>query len=500
MSRTNKQTGSEDSADKRKESYSAELNARLAAYSDSLADIQKLCSNLLTADIPPAFIETIKGIQKMAEPITAVMNDTAGIKAADLFAGIGALQDLQDSPLVHFTQAMPYILEEMHRQDLKGSDYELNTLATAYFSISDHNKVPPDLQIDQKLIDVITAADQTQKTLSSFIEEQLKKTTYKGRKLKDIIKESTDADGNLLPNSSLIRLFESARQAAEMLPKVQTNRDGADSLEYGLDKVNQFMGWGDLTEADKNGQLTFAFEKNGSDIEANVIFAINFDELENNPAIKMSKDITPLDKRIYYAANALYQVDSKPFPLSQLYRTMGYSGRPNARDVERINNSLSKMAFTKIIITNEDIVNKGMKYPVFKYEGYLLPMERIDIVTNGRTTRDAIHILKEPPLISFAKAHKQITTIQRDLLETPISKTDANIQLEDYLTTRIARMKTGKVRKKILFATIFEATNQTEKKQKARTKDKVIKLLDHYMKKGWISGYSEQKDGVTIKL
>ena len=71
---------------------------------------------------------------------------------------------------------------------------------------------------------------------------------------------------------------------------------------------------------------------------------------------------------------------------------------------------------------------------------------------------------------------------------------------------RIARIKNGKQKNKILLSTIYENSGITTIKQKQRAPAKIKQLLDHYVKCGFIKGYSPEKlddlkkiDGVTIR-
>ena len=136
------------------------------------------------------------------------------------------------------------------------------------------------------------------------------------------------------------------------------------------------------------------------------------------------------------------------------------------------------------------------------YDASLLPFERISAYINGQLTESAIHLFREPPLVSFARERNQITTISRQLLESPINKTDANLLLEDYLIERIGRMKNTKSNAplKMLFKTIYEKCAITTAKQKQRAPEKIRRYLDHYKKCGWIKGYKEDTDGIKILL
>ncbi len=276
------------------------------------------------------------------------------------------------------------------------------------------------------------------------------------------------------------------------LPQIDTSR--ANSLDYPLDKVNSTV-WG-LMEKDTKGQIAIKAEKTNSKTPLNIFYSIDFDELGND--VKISKRLTPFDKRVYIAVSALYNAgESHIITLTQIYYAMGYTGRPGSNDIERISKSVMKMQRANIYISNEQEA-ATYKYDKFVYTGSLLPFEQMSAIANGKIVDSAMHLFREPPVMSFAKQRKQITTIKIELLQSPISKTDANLQIDDYLIERISRAKNGKQPRKILYSTIYEKAQIKGAKQQQRAKDKIKRYLNHYQKCGMITRYTEEKDGITV--
>lgn len=283
----------------------------------------------------------------------------------------------------------------------------------------------------------------------------------------------------------------------EQPPKV--NAQQTNKLDYPLDKPNSVI-WNWLAGADKNGQLTLGIDtsKNATGKEPLILYSINFDALED---VRITKTLTPFDKRVYVAVAALYNAGNEIITATQIYKMMGYKGRPGDDDLQAINDSLTKMGAARLYIDTDKENRKYPKYARFKYDAALLPFERKTAYINGKLAESAIHPFREPPLITFASQRKQVTTITRALLESPVSKTEANLRLEDYLLERIGRMKNSKgVSRKMLFATIFEQCKITAPMQKQRAPEKIRRYLDHYKEVGWIDNYREEKDGVTIVL
>ena len=281
------------------------------------------------------------------------------------------------------------------------------------------------------------------------------------------------------------------------LPKITARP--VHSLDYPLDKPNSKI-WNLLTTADPNGQLKLDIDvsKKGSKQNAVVVYAINFDELPEN--VTISKTLTQYDKRVCIAYTALLNGGNDVFSVSQIYRQMGNTGSPSAAESKKINDSLTKMGIARIYIDNEKEAATQKKRTHFRYDGSFLPFERVEAYINNSFCEAAIHPLREPPIISFSRERKQITTIPRKVLESPISKTEANLRIEDYLLERISHMKLKKAEPKLLYATIFENCDIKEKKQRQRAKDKILTYLKHYKKTGFIRDYEIKEDAIEFLI
>lgn len=332
--------------------------------------------------------------------------------------------------------------------------------------------------------------------------------------LKDIIKGGFDADGNPTesPFAQAIERAKAAKrkyeQAQEIVAEAETIKaelprimsHPIDKLTYPLDKPNSII-WNLIAGADPNGQIQLAIGtgKKGGGKEATVLYGINFDELETS--LTITKKLTPFDKRCYIAVAGLYNGGNDIVSATQIYKMMGNSGQPKAEQIQKINDSLTKMGAARVFIDNQKEA-QSTKYSRFKYDASLLPFERISAYINNTLTESAIHIFREPPLITFARQRNQISSITRQLLESPISKTDANLLIDDYLLERISHMKSGKGKapRKMLFTTIYEHCGIKTAMQKQRAPEKIRRYLDHYKKCEWIRGYTEDKDGITIIL
>ena len=268
-----------------------------------------------------------------------------------------------------------------------------------------------------------------------------------------------------------------------------------DSLSYPLDKVNSTI-WS-MLERDTQGQIMLKVEKVGTKKELSILYSINFDEL--GTGAKISRKLTAHDKRVYIAVAALYNAGNEKFSVKQIYRAMGYTGKPGKTDHDKIIASLTKMRGATVTIDNAQEA-AAYNYPVYKYNGLLLSWDSLTVSMNGQVVDDAIRLLHEPPVMRFARLRNQITTIPISLLQSPISKTENNLQIEDYLLERIAHMKKGNATRRMLYKTICEKACITDRKKRERLPADVARYLKHYAEQGWIESFTEETDGVTVIL
>lgn len=287
-------------------------------------------------------------------------------------------------------------------------------------------------------------------------------------------------------------------------PEARATIKRADFVEYPLDKPNSYI-W-NLIKEDTGGQLKFDYQiamlpKNEA-LQATALYSINFEELEKlGDNLKISKKLTPFDKRVYIAVSALFNAGNEIITLTQIYYAMGYTGKPAEKQITRINEAVEKMRRSYITFDNANEAHAIPNYPRFKYNGYLLPIESITATVNGRLSDSAIKIFREPPLMTFAKQRNQVTTITIRLLQSPVNKTDSNIAIDDYLLERISKEKHKGVKScRILYDTIYKRVGITTKNQRTRAPEKIRRYLTYYQQQGFILDYSEQPDGITVIL
>lgn len=274
----------------------------------------------------------------------------------------------------------------------------------------------------------------------------------------------------------------------------RTTAKRADKVEYPLDKVNSVV-WG-LNESASSVRKRIAAEPRGADCKVDILYSIDFDAL--GEGISVSKQLLPFDKRVYIAVSSLFGAGNDVISLTQIHSAMGNTGKPSPAQISKIRDAIKKMNSAAITVDNSQEIAAKYKYAQFKYRGSLLPFEMVEASVNGKLTEAAIHIFREPPLVSFAKQRGQIATIPMKLLQSPVNKTDANLQLEDYLLERISRLKLKREPARILYGTLFKAAGIETYKQRQRAPEKIETYLKYYQQNDFIKGYTMDKEGITI--
>lgn len=268
-------------------------------------------------------------------------------------------------------------------------------------------------------------------------------------------------------------------------------------IDFPVDKINN-NAW-KLLEKDTGGQIAFDLanqEDKKNKINVPVFYSIDFDDI--NQELTITKKLTPYDKRVYITIAALFNAGNEIISLSQIYKNMGYKGHAGKNDLEKINKSIIKMMGAKIYLNNEEEIKK-YNYSKFVYRGPLLPIETGELYNiQGSLTDAAIHIFREPPLVTFAAQRKQITKVSLIMLQSPISKTDSNLLIEDYLIERIQRNK-GKTLT-IKLDKFYEQARIETKKQRQRLPQKLSVLLDYYKEIDKIQSYKIGKTEIKITL
>ena len=300
-------------------------------------------------------------------------------------------------------------------------------------------------------------------------------------------KSCTPSEKNCPPSE------KSCTSLFEKLPEIKPTRLAG--IQYPLDKVNSTLWYGfpigevkDLkAESDKDS-------RKGK--QANIRLLLDFKALNN---VNISRALTVYDKWVWNACANLKDQGNNVFTVEQVHKAMGNTGRPNEKTKERIMESIDMISRAMVTIDTTEEHDLYPKYERIKATFPLLATETCTAYSRGQIVKTAIKILDTPKLFAFAENRHQITKLPLDILDSPISKTDDNLLLSDYLLTRISKMRNSKnITKTILIDTICQRCCIETYKQKQRLPEKIEKILNHYKKLKWIKDFKITEREIEI--
>lgn len=291
---------------------------------------------------------------------------------------------------------------------------------------------------------------------------------------------------------------EEIQTELEQLPNIAAIR--TKNVDFALDKIN--TSWKLFAEEETDGQLAFRFDTTAADKskQALILFSIDFADFEDN--VRITRKLLPFDQRVYIAVDALFKAGNDIITVQQIYAAMGKNGTAGKSDKEKIDEAMTKLMAAHITIDNTQEIQANYKYPHVVVDTQMLNIKRVRAIVNGQLVDSAYQLLDEPVLMSFARGRKQVTTIDRKLLASPLSATSENILIEDYLIERISKAASGHGKKTILLNTLYEQANisTTNRTKKHRANEKVKKLLDFYKEQQFIKGYDLDNEKITLKV
>lgn len=213
--------------------------------------------------------------------------------------------------------------------------------------------------------------------------------------------------------------------------------------------------------------------------------------------VTLSRELSFYDERVFSAIGTLAHSGNQYMTANQIYKQMGNTAQPNAEDREKILSSVKYMLKTLVTVDNSQEKELYPKYDLIKGTFQLLNAEIVEAYANGTLTENVVYVEKMPKLFEMALRKKQIATVPMIALETPISQTPANLELEKYLIKRISQAKNklekgkeAQIREKVLLSTLFDNCEIEKGKPRARTIPKIEKLLTHWKKSGWIYSFT----------
>ncbi len=263
-----------------------------------------------------------------------------------------------------------------------------------------------------------------------------------------------------------------------------------------------------------NKPIKIAMEKKGSDKKINTLVALSFNEQEMNErglTIRTSKQLAPFDRIILDAITTLYVEGGNEYiTLAMIFNVI--TGDPNKRmheNFEReIYDSITKMMYTSFHIEANEEACMYKELKGFKYDGYLLPAERISAKLNGTITT-CIHLFRTPPLYDYANRKKQIGRVSLDIIAKPFQagtrESTSDAVLTFFLTRRIIAL--GHLSNKILYETVYEELGYKDSSPKVKftLRKKIKEILTSWENVEFgnirLTGHNEiKKSGIPYEI
>ena len=239
--------------------------------------------------------------------------------------------------------------------------------------------------------------------------------------------------------------------------------------------------------------------------EITTIASIDFNDMKKmGVSISHEKWITPFDREILSIASSLYAAGNEYQSPQMIFQAMSGNKEKAKLTPEirtKIIESLRKLRATTIEIDSSQEEKAGW-IKQGKYEGSLLPSERVEaVMLNGQKVIDCIHFLRNSPLYEYAEGKNQISRVNIAMLKAPVNNTTENIELKFHLLRLISSMKNPKSKLKpvIRYDTLYEYLQVDEndndvRHKKKEIRDRVKKILSYWVEQGFILGFEEEKE------
>lgn len=381
--------------------------------------------------------------------------------------------------------------------------------------------------------------------LEPFLKEELEKPEYQGMTVWELINESTDDDGQLIPGSPAAKALEAARiamNAQQILPKLQS----AGTVKY-FSSPNTPLS--NALSGDSKGELIGA-----GAVDLPVMAIGRKDEttiyamatLENMEGVTITgKPWSDYDRAVHDAAFTIAQDRIKrglpPLATSDMiYRQMtnkraGEYVSPQQRgavtkSIEKQRRNIRVSVDASEEMKRRKIEVNGTKVTKFVQEDFILPARKMDIQAGGEAV--TAYLFGNMILGEYAQLTGQITTIKTELLDikevdqggkikdVSLPNTESRIAIKGYLLRRIKQAEhdyreyegrrrkyekdkaAGKNPKRpakpnsniILFETLFNSV-EIKAKGSSRTNAQryIEQVLDYWKAAGMIGGYKLRK-------
>lgn len=236
-------------------------------------------------------------------------------------------------------------------------------------------------------------------------------------------------------------------------------------------------------------------------------------DMPDHMKIEGGSTLSTYDKSIINGVTSLLESGNTVFSIPMLYHSMTGKQNPTVDDqlYEELSGKLEKMRrmMLSIDLTEENEARyitkengETMEISDLTLEGYLLPLNRVSGIINGKRA-ELYQILQNPPLYTYSKMRRQLASVRLNLLNAPVNNNSTTIPLKTYLLQRIEMMKNEKnniKRTNILYKSVYQELGvlDANKTKKMRIRNYTSTILNYYVEQSYILSFEEYKEGRIV--
>lgn len=223
-------------------------------------------------------------------------------------------------------------------------------------------------------------------------------------------------------------------------------------------------------------------------------------KVEGVGSVDISRPLNEFDRTVFDACISAQEAGEKSVTVDFLFRGMTGDDKKQATPAEKaaILESIGKMMITRIVVDFSE-ARKKMKYDIpARLVGAILPCQYADgVKVNGQETA-VIEFLKESPLLTIARAKKQIISYPAALLDIPNqNNTPTVIKIKSYVIRRVQEIIKHAMTPTITFEDVFMkcGLDDATKKQRQDARKIIFDVMEKLKAEGVIRSFEKIKDG-----
>ena len=467
-------------------------------FMDAAKEARRLYELEMTDEDRAAEREQIrKQVQKAKEKGAGALNWAEYLKSRDLWERI---QDETQKDIIN--RAYTQIISELEL-------LSLNLAGIIQYYPQDEKKYRKDLKEFDRCRAVIKDAFYS---LPFFIAEY-SKPQYGGKCPADLYEDAEKDENGKPAESSLYSQAERAalkayraeffpwKISADPVEKVNVKR--AEKIIYPTDDFN-YNAFGYKIPGNIIDKFELSSESKSK--KAFLQYAVDFSSI----ADPQKRLLTHYMRRVYVAAKALWTAGNETITASQIYSVLR-SGTLGRADVLKIDETMELMnnTFVNVFIDRESVKNyKTLREKLKDGESYKLSRRLIDFrrtqkFINGKLSNAAYTLLSssgESPFATFdfAEIIEQITSFSPDVLKIPVSMTEDNLAIDDYLLKMINWHREDGQKFELIISNLYDNAGIKSKSQRSKKAETIKHILSHYKSIGFIKNYEITNKRIII--